>query len=90
MIKAVCWNIKKRPEPWRELAAMARRGEADVALLQEAGSPPDDTRHSFRYENDIFWDRCSFRYEDDDVWNPPFFDRWPRSGGLTLRAENIK
>ncbi len=60
-IGVVCWNIGKGAEPWRELAAMARRGEADVALLQEAGSPPDELGPSFRYENDIFWDRCTFR-----------------------------
>ena len=87
MIKVVCWNIAKRSEPWRDLAEMARRGEADVALLQEAGGPPDESGHSLRYENDIFWDRCSFRYEDDDVWEPPFFDRWPLVVQLSDRVE---
>lgn len=33
MIRAVSWNIDKRHSPWRDLADMARRGEADVALL---------------------------------------------------------
>ena len=64
---------------------MANRGEADVALLQEAGSPPDDPEHSFRYENDIFRDRCSFCYED--VRDPPFFDRWPPVVQLSDRVE---
>ena len=47
MIGLVCWNIAKRWEPWRELAEMARQG-VDVALLQEAGSPPGDLVHSVR------------------------------------------
>ena len=34
----VCWNIARRQEPWRQLAAM----DADVALLQEATPPPPD------------------------------------------------
>ncbi|MDE2934789.1 MAG: hypothetical protein OXS47_13105 [Chloroflexota bacterium] len=37
-IKVVSWNIGRRHEPWRQLAGM----DADVALVQEAGSPPDD------------------------------------------------
>ncbi len=45
MIRVVSWNIGKRMEPWRELAEMADRGEADLALLQEAGSPPGDLAH---------------------------------------------
>lgn len=42
MIKVVCWNIGRRLEPWRELVQMARDGDADLALLQEAGSPPGE------------------------------------------------
>ena len=42
MIKVVSWNIFKKWEPWRVLVEMARRGEADVALLQEAGNPPPE------------------------------------------------
>ncbi|MDE0044799.1 MAG: hypothetical protein OXU19_02905, partial [bacterium] len=74
MIRIVSWNIAKNTEPWRELAEMARRGEADVALLQEAGNPPEDSEHSFHYENDIFWD-------------PHFFDRWPLVVQLSDRVE---
>ena len=40
MIKVVSWNIGKREKPWRELDEMARNGDVDVALLQEAGNPP--------------------------------------------------
>ena len=42
MIKVVSWNVGNRKEPWRELLQMAREGDADLALLQEAGGVPDD------------------------------------------------
>lgn len=29
MLRSISWNIGKRMEPWRELAEMAQRGEAD-------------------------------------------------------------
>ena len=64
MIRIVCWNIDKRYEPWRELAEMARQGGADVALLQEAGSPPGDLTNLVPYEDDRFWNRH-------------LYDRWP-------------
>ena len=38
MITVVCWNIAGRKQPWEELLEMG----ADLALLQEAGSPPDE------------------------------------------------
>ncbi len=74
MIRVVSWNIDKGTAPWSCLAKMAKRGEADVALLQEAGSPPDDIRHLVCYENDIHWDRS-------------FFDRWPLVVKLSNRVE---
>ena len=37
-VTVVSWNIGKRHEPWRQLVGM----HADVALLQEATSPPPD------------------------------------------------
>ena len=40
MVKVVCWNIGS--EPWHCLVKMAERGEADVAILQEAGHLPGD------------------------------------------------
>ena len=58
MIRVVSWNISKRQQPWRELAGMARQGEADVALLQEAGNPPGDVANAIRYENTGFWKDC--------------------------------
>ncbi len=38
MTRVVCWNIAKRNAPWDELLTI----DADVALLQEAGSPPSE------------------------------------------------
>ena len=49
MVRLVCWNIAKRSEPWRELVEMARQGEADVALLQEARNPPGEPAHLVRH-----------------------------------------
>lgn len=62
-IKVVSWNINKKPDPWYELAEMADRGEADLALLQEAGNPPAEIADRFRYENDVL--------------EPALLDRWP-------------
>ncbi len=52
-IKVVSWNIAKKRQPWFELAELARQGEADLALLQEAGKPPAEIADRFRYENDV-------------------------------------
>ena len=63
MINVVNWNIGKHKEPWRELVRMAGDGGADVALVQEAGSPPGDVV-------DLV--------DDDGVfWNRHVYDRWP-------------
>ena len=53
---------------------MAERGEADIALLQEAGSPPEGLTHPVRSENDIHWDQS-------------FYDRWPLVVQLSDRVE---
>ena len=74
MIKVVSWNIDKSTEPWRVLADMADRGDADVALLQEAGSPPG---------NLIRW----IPYEDEVFWNRNLYDRWPLVVPLSDRIE---
>ena len=71
MVKIVCWNIDKRKEPWNRLNEMAERGEADVALLQEAGEPPNEFAHL--YKNDIFWDGS-------------YYDRWPLVVQLSERV----
>ena len=64
MIKVVSWNIGKREKPWRELEEMARNGDVDVALLQEAGSPPGNLMDFVQYEDGVFWNRH-------------LYDRWP-------------
>ena len=64
MIKVVSWNIGKRTEPWRELVQMACEGNADLALLQEAGSPPGGLVGKIEYMDRVFWNR-------------QLYDRWP-------------
>ena len=64
MVKVVSWNIGTREQPWRELVQMARDGAADVALLQEAGSPPGDVVDRIEYVDGVFWNRH-------------LYDRWP-------------
>ncbi len=50
MIQLVSWNINRQTAPWHCLVKMAEQGDADVALLQETGSPPDDLVEPLRYE----------------------------------------
>ena len=38
MINVVSWNIATMHQPWRDLVEMG----ADIALLQEVGTVPDD------------------------------------------------
>jgi len=52
---------------------MAERGEADVALLQEAGSPPGDLAHLLPDRDDVFWNRH-------------LYDRWCLVVGLSARV----
>ena len=80
MIRVVSWNIAKRWQPWHELVEMARQGEADVALLQEAGSPPSDLAYPVRYGDDEFW-------RDRPYEGRPIFDRWPLVVKLSDRVE---
>ena len=63
MIKVVSWNIARWKKPWSELVQMAQNGDADLALLQEAGTPPGDLVDQIEYEDGVFWDR-------------KLFDRW--------------
>ena len=64
MIKVVSWNIGKRPQPWCELVRMAKDGEADLALLQEADGPPGELVHLVDYDDAVFRNR-------------QLYDRWP-------------
>ena len=74
MVKVVSWNIGKREQPWRELVQMARDGAADVALLQEAGSPPGDVVDRIEYVDRVFWNRH-------------LYDRWPLVVISTMHIE---
>ena len=57
MINVVSWNIGKQKVPWRELVRMAGDADADVALVQEAGSPPGDVVDLVDYDDGVFWNR---------------------------------
>ena len=74
MIKVVSWNIGKREKPWRELVQMAREGDADLALLQEAGRPPGDLVDRIEYVDGVFWNRL-------------LYDRWPLVVKLSDRVK---
>ena len=50
MIKVDSWNINRQSQPWCELVRMAKDGEADLALLQEAGGPPGDLVPMVEYD----------------------------------------
>lgn len=70
MTKAVSWNIGKRQEPWRQLLQM----DADFALLQEAGNPPEDVADRIQ--------RSPF-----EPWLKDHYDRWPMIVKLSDRVE---
>ena len=80
MIRVVSWNIFKKWPPWHVLAEMARQGEADVALLQEAGSPPLDLAHPVQFGTDEFW-------RDGPYEGRPIYDRWSLVLQLSDRVE---
>ena len=60
MVKVVCWNIAKKKDPWHCLAKMAKRGEADVALLQEAGHVPGHLIEKLEVDDKLFWHPMGF------------------------------
>ena len=78
-IRVVSWNISKREKPWRDLVRMARDGDADLALLQEAGSPPGDLADLVEYADGVFWNR-------------QLYDRWPLVVKLSdrIRVESYR
>ena len=79
----VCWNIAKKHAAWRELVEMG----ADVALLQEAGNPPEDVVGRVDTGPREHW--------DSHVWNskwyegrfPSLTDRWAKVVKLSDRVE---
>ena len=58
MVKIVCWNIAKRHAAWRFLLGC----DADVALLQEAGLPPDDVAGRVEVDPAPFHDADGHRF----------------------------
>ena len=83
MTTIVSWNIAARHEPWRQLLQM----DADIALLQEARTPPPDVVHKI--------DTGPVGHWDSHVWNSRWyegrfkklFDRWPMVVKLSDRVE---
>ncbi len=53
---------------------MAKNGEADLALLQEAAGPPSDLVHPVEYDDTVFWNR-------------QLYDRWPLVVRLSERIK---
>ena len=82
-MRVVSWNINRWQEPWRQLVSM----DADVALLQEAGTPPADVADGVDLGPDEHW--------DSHVWNSRWwegrfknlFNRWPKIVKLSERVE---
>lgn len=56
-LRLVSWNIQKRDEAWRELAAATT---LDVALLQEAKPPPADVTCEFVPARDGAWTMAGY------------------------------
>ena len=75
-IKVVSWNIATMHQPWRELVEM----DADVALLQEVGSVPDDVLD--RVELSPYRPWLSHNPETGE----PNYDRWPKIVKLSDRV----
>ena len=70
--KVVCWNMRHKRQPWRELAAM----DADVALLQETCNPPSDLPTHVEAETGSLW----------TPWEREDYDRWPMVVKLSDRV----
>ena len=75
-IKVVCWNIATMHDPWRELVEM----DADVALLQEVGTVPEDVRDQVELSPHEPW----LKY--DPTTGNQHYDRWPMVVGLSNRV----
>ena len=82
-IKVVSWNIGKRQEPWRQLLGM----DADVALLQEAGSPPDDVASIVDTGPEEHWNSHLWNSDWYKDRSEPPYDRWPKVVKLSDRVE---
>ena len=75
-IKIVSWNIGKMHQPWKELLEM----DADVALLQEVGTVPEDVLGRVELSPYIPW----LRHDPTSEYAP--YDRWPMVVRLSDRV----
>ena len=75
-IKVVSWNIGKMHQPWRELLEM----DADVALLQEVGTVPEDVLNRVGLSPHKPW------LSHDPGTGHPNYDRWPMVVRLSDRV----
>ena len=83
MIRVVSWNIAKKHAPWRELAAM----DADIALVQEAGQPPEDVSGVEIGPRESY----DSHHWNSDWWRgrgwAQLYERWPMVVKLSDRVE---
>ena len=75
-IRVVCWNIETLHDPWRELVEM----DADVALLQEVGTIPEDVLDRVELSPHRPW------LSHDPTTGYPHYDRWPMVVRLSDRV----
>ena len=75
-IKVVNWNIATMHQPWRELLEM----DADVALLQEVGTVPEDVLDRVELSPYKPW------LSHDPSTGHPNWDRWPMVVRLSDRV----
>ena len=76
VIKVVSWNIAKMHQLWRELLEM----DADVALLQEVGTVPEDVLDRVELSPHMPW------LKHDPTSEYPPYDRWPMVVRLSDRV----
>ena len=79
----VGWNIAKKHVAWRQLVEMG----VDVALLQEAGNPPEDVADRVDTGPPEHWDSHVW---NSDWWEgrwPHLTERWPTVVKLSERVE---
>ena len=76
MINVVSWNISTMHQPWRDLVEMG----ADIALLQEVGTVPNDVVGQVELSPYEPW------LGRDPTTGEPHYDRWPMVVKLSDRV----
>ena len=87
MVKIVCWNIAKRPAPWKELLKM----DADVALLQEVNRkdiPASAKANPYPPQSEYGYDRWPLVAQLSDKVEVEWF-KLVNAAQLTIRANEI-